>query len=244
MEPLQSLQKLVVGVSFDIPGVGFKNPSTGAIEGFEPDVVRAVAALESSALPPLEFVQAVDQQRIHDLQQGTVDVVVSQLTITPDREELVDFTIPYWITREAILVRKGSGIKCFEDLKGQRIAVTEGSISIRRMTASLPSLPGATLVPTPLSAGNFEAVIRGDADVASNDMINLTSMLSAAADREAYEIIDIGHHFDPKPFGMAVAKGRTDLLEPLNAGIQKLQESSEIQRLLDSAFAGTKASPA
>ena len=64
-------------------------------------------------------------------------MVLSQLTITPDRAGQVDFSIPYLVTREAILVPKGSSINSFDDLKGKRIAVTAGSISLRRMRACL-----------------------------------------------------------------------------------------------------------
>jgi ABC-type amino acid transport substrate-binding protein len=166
-----------------------------------------------------------------------VDVVISQLTITPDRAEQVDFSIPYYVTREAILVPKGSSIKKFEDLKGKRIAVTEGSVSIRRMRAALPSLPGATLVVTPLSAGNLEAVAKGDADAASNDMINLTLLQKGAAHPDQYRIIDIGDRFEPKPFGVAVKKGNLALVARLNDAIKNLKASNEIQKLLDEALA-------
>jgi ABC-type amino acid transport substrate-binding protein len=171
------------------------------------------------------------------LQDDRVDFVVSQLTMTPDRAEQVDFSIPYFVTREAILVPKGSAIKGFEDLKGKRIAVTAGSISERRMRAALPSLPGMRLVVTPLSAGNLEAVDMDEADAASNDMINLTMLQRAAAHPEQYVIIDIGDRFEPKPFGMAVRKGNHTLVELLNQTIESLKANNRITRLLEDALA-------
>ncbi|MFL9829054.1 transporter substrate-binding domain-containing protein, partial [Rhodoplanes sp. SY1] len=164
----------------------------------------------------VDFRQVEDAQRIRALQDDSVDVVISQMTITPDRAQQVDFSIPYYVTREAILVPKGSAIARFEDLAGKRIAVTAGSVSIRRMQAALPSLPGATLVVTPLSAGNVEAVAKGEADAASNDLINLTLMQRGADRPDRYEIIDIGDRFDPKPFGVAVKKGRPTLVARLD----------------------------
>ncbi|MEB3264862.1 MAG: transporter substrate-binding domain-containing protein [Synechococcus sp.] len=230
-------------MSFDIPGMGYRNLSSGAIEGFEPDLARALAARLLGSPDRVDFVQVIDDQRIQALQEDVVDFVVSQLTITPDRAELVNFTIPYWITQEAILVRRGSGIHGFDDLRGKRIAATAGSVSIRRMRASLAALPGATIVETPLSADNREAVVRGDADAASNDLINLTCLNTAAPDADAYEIIDIGEHFEPKPFGIAVKKGRQELLSRLNRAIEELQAAGEIQRLLEAAMAGAGQAP-
>ncbi len=171
------------------------------------------------------------------MQEGHVDFVASQLTITPDRAEQVDFSTPYCVTREGLLVPRGSSIGRFEDLKGKRIAVTDGSVSLRRMRAALSSLPGATLVITPLSAGNLDAIDKGEADAASNDMINLTMLRAGSAHPERYSIIDIGDRFDPKPFGMAVKKGDRTLLCLLNQAIKSLKAYGRIDRMLDNALA-------
>lgn len=237
MQQFQSRGRLIAGVSFDIHGMGYKDPRTGVIDGFEVNLARAIAEKLLGSSDRVDFFQVVDQQRIQALQNGLVDFVVSQLTITPDRAEQVDFSIPYYVTREALLVPKASGIRRFEDLKGKRIAVTDGSISLRRMRAALPSLSGATLVVTDLSAGNLEAVARGEADAASNDLINLTLLQKGAAHPDKYEIIDIGDKFEPKPFGIAVKKGDHALVDLLNQAIEILKTNKEIERLLHEAIA-------
>jgi ABC-type amino acid transport substrate-binding protein len=237
MQQFQSRGRLIAGVSFDIPGMGYKNPRTGAIEGFEADLARAIAEKLLGAPDRVDFAQVKDEERIQALKNDVVDMVVSQLTITPDRAEQVDFSIPYYVTREALLVPKASGIKRFEDLRGKRIAVTDGSISLRRMRAVLPSLSGATLVVTDLSAGNLEAVAKGEADAASNDLINLTLLQKGAAHSDQYEIIDIGDKFEPKPFGIAVKKGNRALVDLLNQAIESLKTNNEIEKLLREATA-------
>ena len=233
MLAFQQRGTIIAGVSFDIPGMGYKNPRTGLIEGFEADLARAIAEKLLGAPDRIDFYQITDEKRIPALQSDLVDMVLSQLTITPDRAEQVDFSIPYYITREGLLVPKGSDIRGFDDLKGKRIAVTEGSISLRRMRASLPSLPDATLVITPLSFGNLEAVANGEADAASNDMINLTMMHRASDHPERYEIIDIGDRFDKKPFGVAVKKGNHPFIDLLNRAVEALKAAGEIDRLFN-----------
>ncbi|GJD49760.1 ABC transporter glutamine-binding protein GlnH [Methylobacterium crusticola] len=229
--------RLIAGVSFDIPGMGYRDPGTGAVTGFEADLARAVGEAILGSAERVEFVQVTDTGRIRDLQEGRVDVVASQLTITPDRAELVDFSTPYCVTREGLLVPRDSSIGGFEDLKGKRIAVTDGSVSLRRMRAALPSLPGATHVVTPLSAGNLAAIERGEADAASNDMINLTMLRAGSADPERYSIIDIGDRFDPKPFGMAVRKGDRTLLGLIDQALARLKAGGELDRMLEAALA-------
>jgi polar amino acid transport system substrate-binding protein len=238
MDRFQSNGRLIAGVSFDIPGMGYKNYQTGAITGFEVELARAVGEKIFGSVDHVDFFQVTDAERVHDLQEGRVDFVASQLTITPDRAELVDFSAPYCVTQEGLLVPKGSSINCFDDLQGKCIAVTDGSVSLRRMRAALPSLPGATLVITPLSAGNLVAIDKGEADAASNDMINLTMLRAGSADPERYSIIDIGDRFEPKPFGMAVKKGNRTLLGLLNQAIESFKTCGELDRMLDIALAG------
>lgn len=229
MDAILARGKIIAGVSFDIPGMGYRDPLTGLIEGFEPDVARAIAEKLLGAPDRIEFRPVTDAQRIHLLQSDQMDMVVSQLTITPDREEQVDFSIPYLVTREALLVPKGSPIKGFDDLKGKRITAVTGSVSIRRMTAALP---GEKLVETPLSADCLKVIAKGEADAASNDLINLTMLQRASDNPDAYRIIDIGEHFDEKPFGVAVKKGRRSLVELLNQAITTLEANGEIEKLL------------
>ena len=237
MDRFQSNGRLIAGVSFDLPGMGYKDPQTGAITGFEADLARAVGETIFGSADRVDFFQVTDAERIQDLQEGRIDFIASQLTITPDRAEQVDFSTPYCVTREGLLVPKGSSIGRFEDLAGMRIAVTDGSVSLRRMRAALPALPGATLVITPLSAGNLDAIDEGEADAASNDMINLTMLRAGSAHPERYSIIDIGDRFDPKPFGMAVKKGDRTLLGLLNQTIESLKAYGKIDRMLDNALA-------
>ena len=238
MNTFLSRDETVVGVAFDIPGMGYRNPRNNAIEGFEADVARAVVAKIQGAAPHVDFVQVTNEQRIPALQSGSVDMVLSQLTITPDRAEQVHFSDPYYVTREAILVLEGSSIERFEDLEHERIAVTAGSISIRRMEASLPD---AKLLVEPLNAGCLDAVAKGNADAASNDLINLELMRRRAKRPDRYRIIDIGDRFDPKPYGVAVKKGNHALVALLNAAIESLKTSGEIDRLLNESLANVGA---
>lgn len=233
MDTVQSRGRITAGVSFDIAGMGYRNPRTGLIEGFETDLARVIAEKILGVPERIDFRQVLDALRVQAVQDDQVDMVLSQMTITPDRAKEVDFSIPYWVTGEGLLVPKGSQIKGLDDLKGKRIAVTAGSVSLRRMRASLPSLPGATLVLKPLGIDGPEALAKGEADAVSNDLINLT-MLQRSSDRSGrYEIIDIHERFEPKPFGVAVKKGRRSLIDLLNPAIESLKASGEIDRLMN-----------
>jgi ABC-type amino acid transport substrate-binding protein len=240
MERFQSMDRIVAGVSFDVPGLGHKDPATGAIDGFEVDVVRAVAEKLTGSAGHVVFTLVKDKDRIAALQSGRVDLVASQLTITPDRAELVDFTHPYYLACEGLLVRAESPIRTLADLAGRKVSVTDGSISERRMR----TLAGVRLVVTPFSSGNVEAVESGAADAASNDLINLELMKRAAANPERFRTIDIGDAFDKKPFAIAVKKGSPALVTALNGVIDDLKEQGVFERILADNMARVEATGA
>lgn len=235
-ERFQSSGRLIAGVPFDIPGMGYKNPETGAIEGFEPDLARALADRMMGGTGCLDLVRVTNEQRIPSLQDGTTDIVLSELTITPAREQQVDFSIPYYATREALLIPKGSDIAGLKDLPGKRIAVTAGSNTLVRLHQIMPLLPGATLLETNLNAECLTAVEEDKADVAANDLINLRLLLKASPHPDRYKVIDTRGRFPPKYYGVAVKKGSTALLAALNPAIDSLKKSGTIDRLLESAL--------
>jgi len=237
MDAVQSKGRITAGVSFDIPGMGYRNPRTGLIEGFEADLARAISEKILGAPERVDFRQVVDAQRVEAVQDDQVDMVLSQMTITPDRAKAVDFSIPYWVTGEGLLVPKGSQIKGLDDLKGKRIEVTAGSVSLQRMRAAMPSLPGATLILKPLGIDGPEALAKGEADAVSNDLINLTMLQKSSDSPGRFEIIDIHDKFEPKPFGVAVKKGRRSLLDLLNPAIESLKASGEIDRIMNESLA-------
>ena len=94
MDEAVSQGRLVAGVSYDIPGMGYRDPQTGRIDGFEADLARALGEKLLGDANRIVFARVTDDKRIELIQQGTVDMVLSQLTITPDRARQVDFSIP------------------------------------------------------------------------------------------------------------------------------------------------------
>jgi putative glutamine transport system substrate-binding protein len=234
MVMLLSKDRLTAGTAFDLPGMGYQNPATGEMEGFEVEIAKAVAGELLGDSSKIEFLKVLPDNRLETLEENKADIVISQLTITPDRAERVDFSIPYYVGREAILVRKAGGITSYEDLKGKRVALAAGSISLRRMRVALTE---STLIVTPEEAGGVQAVVKGEADAASNDDVNLHRMHKNLVHPEEFEVIDIGDHFDPKPFGIAVKKGNQKLVKALNTIIEKLDAGGQITKLENESMA-------
>jgi len=107
--------------------------------GFEP----AIADLLSAELDrPVEWVRVPWPDMIATVQAGRADAVLCGQGITPTRQAQVDFTRPYAVFHEGVLVRRGSGIATVEDLVGRRVAAIEGSTNM----ALAETFAGAVLV--------------------------------------------------------------------------------------------------
>jgi polar amino acid transport system substrate-binding protein len=145
------------------------------------------------------------------------DAVCSSVTITEERRKTMDFTTPYYIVRQAIIVPKASTVKTLEDLKGKKAGSqisTTGTFAVKKVGGiESVTYDEVGLAVEDLSAERLDAVVCDD-PVASNfilqnpkykEKLKIAFVMDAEADREEY--------------GVAVKKGNTEILELLNKGI-------------------------
>src|ERR687895_922974 len=113
MGRIQEAGEIKIGVKYDVPPFGFQNPESGDIEGFDVDLGKAIA--EKLGVEP-NFVEAISDNRIPFIQDGTVDLVLSTMTINAERAAEIGFTDPYFIAHGRILVPQDSDIQGVDDL--------------------------------------------------------------------------------------------------------------------------------
>ena len=103
---IQEKGEITIGVKFDVPPFGFKNPQTDEVEGFDVDLGKAVA--DKLGVKP-KFIEAISDNRIPFLEDGTADLILSTMTINEERVGQIDFSDPYFIARGRVLVQGGLG---------------------------------------------------------------------------------------------------------------------------------------
>ena len=74
--------EITIGVKFDVPPFGVKNPQTGDVEGFDVEMGKAIAA--KLGVKP-KFIEAISDNRIPFLEDGTADLILSTMTINEER---------------------------------------------------------------------------------------------------------------------------------------------------------------
>ncbi len=151
--------KVVIGVRHTAKPMGYINEK-GELVGFTVDLAKEIAGNLGVGL---EIRETTSSTRIPLVQTGGIDLAVELSLITKKREEVVDFTVPYYVDRKGnrMVVRKDSPINGYEDLKGKKVAVIQGSYAIKRLKKNAPEAELVVLQDYPAT---LLAVQRGQAD--------------------------------------------------------------------------------
>ena len=144
MATIQSKGKLVVGVKFDQPGFGQRNPTNNQVEGFDVEIAKLIAVgifggTVDDVSSKIEFKEAISRNREPFIQNGDVDIVIATYTINDTRKQVVDFAGPYFIAHQDILVKSSdNSIRSVDDLNGKRVCSVKGSTSETNVKLKAP----------------------------------------------------------------------------------------------------------
>ncbi|MGF6966193.1 polar amino acid transport system substrate-binding protein [Paraburkholderia sp. WC7.3g] len=114
---------LRVGDCLTFAPFGFYNKD-GQPDGYDVDLAKELAKQMGVKL---EVVNTTSANRIPNLQTSKVDVVFCNFTRNLERAKVIEFTAPYVVASEALLVRKNSGVQSVKDMGGRTIATVKGS---------------------------------------------------------------------------------------------------------------------
>lgn len=207
--------RLRVGVDQNSYLFGFRNSFTGELEGFDIDIARQLATALFGVPGRIQFVTLTSAQRIPALRTGQVDIVVRTMTITCERRNEVDFSTVYYQAGQRVLVNRGSGFTGLDTLSGRRVCSAAGSTSIANLARSSTRL---ILVTVPNWTDCLVMLQQGQVEAVSTDDNLLAGM---AAQDPSTEVV--GPRLSEEPYGVAVAKGREDLVRFVNAVLERLR---------------------
>lgn len=218
-------EPLTVGSDVPYPPFEEFGKSKSEFKGFDVELMEAVA---ESIGRRAEFQDTSFDTIFTYLAQGKFEAVASAATITPEREKTVDFTNPYYLSEQAILVKEGSEINSVEGLKGATVGVQKGTtgeefVDEKAEVGEPRSYPTGPDAVNALKAGTVDAVVI-DIPVAENAVAAGGGIeLSAAIPTE-------------EEYGFAVGQGETELLEELNEGLKKVEEDGTYAKLYKKWF--------
>ena len=217
MAKIRARGYLIAGVDQSTYHFGFLNPLNGQIEGFDIDMIRAVANAIFGTPDKVVYKAISDAQRIPDILSGTVDIVAHTMTITCARLQQVDFSSVYFDAAQRVLVLKDSTANSLADLRGQKVCATSGSDSLNEISAD-KAIP----VAVPYWTDCLVLLQQGDVAAISTD----DSILDGLAAQDPWTKL-IGPRLTNEPYGLAISKQHSDFVRFVNAVLQQLRTNGQ-----------------
>lgn len=217
-------QKIVFAMEPNWPPMEFVD-STGQVVGFSVDFATAVA---KEVGLKAEFVQVSWDDIFDGLNDKKYDAIISSMTITPERRESMDFTIPYYIVRQSLITSSKSNIKDINQLKGKRVG-TQADTTGDKLVSKIPN---AVSQPYEEIGEAFKALVNGEVDaVIIEDVVGAAYLADPAFAGHLKMASVINTPGAEELYGIAVRKNNLDMLITLNEGIKALKEKGLDQEI-------------
>jgi glutamate transport system substrate-binding protein len=232
---IQKEGSITIGVKYDVPPFGFKNPQNNKLEGFDVDLGQAVA--DALGVKP-KFIEAITDNRIPFLKDGTADLILSTMTINAERIKEIDFSDPYYLARGRVLVKDDSDIKGVGDLAGKSVCTALGSTYEENLKKQAPK---AELKLVDTYSECLELIQNGAVEAVSTDDVILTGMI---IQDDSLKLV--GPPLTQEPLGAGIKKGDGQMVAFVNGVFAKYKNDGRWQKTYErwvGRYTGQKAEP-
>ncbi|MEU2719157.1 glutamate ABC transporter substrate-binding protein [Streptomyces smyrnaeus] len=242
VERIKKKGKLVVGVDQNSYLWGYRDPTTGTIEGFDIDLVKAIARdlLGDDGPDRITYRTIPTDQRIPAIRNGDVDMVVRTMTINCERIEQVAFSTAYFEAGQQLVVpKKRARVKGFDStMRGKRVCYASGSTAEKMMKSARYAALGAEPVVVPNQLDCLVRLQLGEADATVTD-----SALGAGQAAQDPSVELIGEPETVEPYGVAMNLADKDLVRRVNKVLKDFRKDgwkSSYDRWLADDMMGTE----
>ncbi|MDQ1015845.1 glutamate ABC transporter substrate-binding protein [Streptomyces afghaniensis] len=224
-------KSIKIGIKYDQPGLGLKKPD-GSFSGFDVDVATYVAKQLGYKPNQIEWVETKSADRENALQRGDVKFIAATYSITPERQQKVDFAGPYLLAHQDLLVKKDSDITKGTDLNGKNLCSVTGSTSAQNVHKTIA--PKANLKELSSYSECVSALQSGQVDALTTD----DSILAGYAAQDQYkgQFKLAGLKLSNENYGIGVKKGDTKLVDQINKALEKMESDGSWEAAVKKNF--------
>ena len=204
------------------PPFNFRDQASGQLAGYDVDVAHTVAT--RMGLNP-EFVLTEWSAILPALRAGRVDVAISQVIITPQREKTFDFSAPYLYSQSRLIVRENERATygTLADLKGRKLGVRQNSVFEQQAMA----VPGIDVKRYPAVPENLQDLAFGRIDALLDD-----SLLVGYLVKQTQLPLKAGARIGaPLRVGIAMRKGRPQLKLAIDKALREARSDGTLRAL-------------
>lgn len=227
LDTIKAAGQLKCGVGSQYKPYSFvADPKTRKFVGYDVEICDAIAK-EIGVKPELVFITGAT--RVTELQQGRTDIALANLTNSPERAKLIDFSHNYMVTSVKVAVPAGSAIKSVAELSGKRVSGNDGS----NLEMKLPKVvTGVQLKVFPSPANAFLALEQGKVEGMAGDETTLIGLIGTQTDK--YRILEQPVSNDQ--IGIGVRKNEERLLAAVNKTLTDLENSGKADSIFNQWF--------
>ena len=214
-----SSQKLVMATNAAFPP--YESVEGNEIIGIDPEIAKLIAddigrelVIEDMAFDSI----------IAAVQSGKADIAMAGLTVTEDRKQNINFSDPYTEAAQVIVVKKDSPVASPDDLEGKTVGVQIGTTG----DIYAGDIADATIE---RYSKYFEAINALNQDKIDAVIVDREPAKVFVSESDELKMID--KEFTLEEYAIGVAKENTELLDQINASLKKLQESGEIDKIIN-----------
>ena len=221
MDKIRKRGRLIAGVSADTLLLGARNPVSGQIEGFDIDMLRGVSQAIFGDPNKVELRVITAAERLPALQDGSVDIVARNMTITCKRWEDIAFSSEYYRSGQKVLVRlgekteSGGSVKSIQDLAGKKVCAPNGSTSMEK----LRTFEGVEAVGADTHTGCLVLFQQGAVDAITGD----DTVLAGLAAQDPYADVVQAPAFTAEPYGLGVNQANVDFVRFVNGVLEDMR---------------------
>lgn len=213
--------KVRVATDATWPPFEIVNESTKQIEGFDIDLMKAIA---EKANLDVEFVNVAFDPLLAGIGTCQYDAAISSITITDERKKSMLFSDPYFQAGQIVSVQAAnSAVKSKDDLSGKKVGAqigTTGAIEAAKINGAV--------VKTYDDVGlAFQDLINGQIDAVIADNPLALGYVGKNSDK----IKTVGTVFTEEMYGIAICKDKADLQTKINQGLASVKSAGLIDQL-------------
>ncbi|MBR6126588.1 transporter substrate-binding domain-containing protein [bacterium] len=216
--------KIRIGINTDAKPFGFVD-SAGVVQGYDADLGRYIAQYILNNPDKVEFISVTPANRMMKVSTGDVDIVIAAMTITPQRKEIIDFSIPYDSAGQTLLVKSSSKITSIADLGNQNVGVIWGTTAEKNM---LNLAPEANVIGFKSYNEAYQALKSGRINAITSDDTILSGF--SLEDKDV-KLLPKRYSREPYGIGFKKSKSTVKLKEEINSAIRDMKQKNVITRL-------------
>jgi ABC-type amino acid transport substrate-binding protein len=227
LDKIEKTGEFVIGYRGDASPLSYEN-ADGLPSGYSVDICRRIGAAVNAHFPDKDiktrFQRISADERISAVVDGDIDIECGSTTITLARQELVDFSLPTFVTGGSVVTLAAAGIRGMPDLAGKKIGVAKGTTTVEQLRAHLAEqlIDAEVMVVDNRDAGK-RMLDHGEIDALAADQIVLIGQIIESINPQRYALDN--QIFSYEPYALVLRRDDADFRLVVNRSIAKLYRS-------------------